>query len=264
MRTGWLAGVRAGVIVAALVVAGCHSGCHFSSDHFRAKFSRGAELTAPLAGITALHVATNVGKIHLEAAEVTEARIAAAIKVKADTEETAEELAEQVKITAEPRDQTLFIKAVKPSGMRDDQLCVDFSITAPANLALDCSINVGDVQATGFTQRVKAGTNVGTVKCVGLRGPADLQTNVGDIVMEYATDAPAATNATAGTDVGSIEFRGPPQLSAELTASANVGSIDTDRPITVTGSLQHSVRASLGTGEGKIRLTTNVGSIRIR
>jgi len=260
MRTGWFAGARAGVIIAALVLAGCH----FSSDLFKAKFSRSEELTAPLAGITALHVATNVGKIHLEAAEVTEARITAEIKVKADTAEKAEELAEQVRITAEPRDQTLFIKASKPSGMRDDQLCVDFTITAPAHLALDCSINVGDIRTTGFTQRVKAGTNVGAIRCVGLRGPADLHTNVGDITMEYAADAPAATNATAGTDVGSIEFRGPPQLSAELTASANVGSIDTDRPITVTGSLQRSVRASLGAGEGKVSLSANVGSIRIR
>jgi len=260
MRTSWFARVGAGVALAAIALAGCR----FGSDLFQAKFSKSEERTAPLTGVTALNVATNVGKIQLEAAEVTEARITADIKVKAETEEKAEELAEQVEIVAEPRDQTLFIKAVKPSGMRDDQLAVDFTITAPANLALDCTTNVGDVRTTGFTQRVKAGTNVGSVNCSGLRGPADLHTNVGDIRAEYASDAPAAMNVTAAADVGNIDFCGPQQISAHLSAAANVGSIDTDRPITVTGSVGHSVHASLGSGEGQVNLSTNVGSIRIR
>ncbi len=255
---------RAGVGVALGLAALVLGGCHFSSDMFKAKFSRNEELTAPLAGITALNVATNVGKIQLEAADVTEARIAAEIKVKADTEEEAQELAEQVRIVAEPRDQTLFLKAVKPAGMRDSQLAVDFTITAPANLALDCATNVGEVRTTGFTQRIRAGTNVGAVDCAGLRGPADLHTNVGDIRVEYASDAPAALNVTAGTDVGDIEFRGPPQISAHLAASTNVGAIDTSRPITITGTVGHSLRASLGSGEGQVSLRTNVGAIRIR
>jgi hypothetical protein len=57
---------------------------------------------------------------------------------------------------------------------------------------------------------------------------------------------------------------GPKDISAKLTAEANVGSIDTDRPLTVTGDLKQSIRASLGSAEGRISLRTNVGSIRIR
>ena len=81
----------------------------------------------------------------------------------------------------------------------------------------------------------------------------------------YAADAPAALNVAMATDVGSIEFTGPPEISADLSAKASVGDISTNRPLTVRGSLaRHSVRASLGKGEGRVNLDTNVGSIRIQ
>ena len=91
MRTGVLAKIAVVVGLAVVLPAGCH----INGDRFRAKFTRSEDLTAPLAGITALDVNTNVGKIQLDAADVTEARIQAEIKVKEDTEETAQELADQ-------------------------------------------------------------------------------------------------------------------------------------------------------------------------
>jgi len=252
-------GIAAGLAVMLL------GGCVIHTDAYKAKFSRSEDLTAPLTDITALDVATNVGTIRMEAAEVAEVRIAAQIKVKDRTEEKAQELAEQVRIVAEPSGQTLTIKAVKPAGLRDNNLTVDFTVTAPSALALNCTTNVGDIRVTDFTQRVKAVTNVGTITCSGLRETTDLHTNVGDIRATYASDAPAALSATMATDVGSIEFTGPQEISAQVTAGTNVGSIHTDRPLTVSGSLnRHSVRASLGKGEGQVNLNTNVGSIRIR
>jgi len=260
MKTSAMALKGAIIGLAALAMGGCiiHTG------GFKAKFSRSENLTAPLTGITALDVSTHVGKIQLEAAEVGEVRIAAEIKVRAHTEERAQELAEQVRLVAEPAGPTLTIKAVKPADLGRNELSVDFVITAPAALAVTCATNVGDVQVKGFAQRVKATTNVGTITCTGLREAIDLRTNVGDIRATYAPDAPAAMSATMATDVGSIEFHGPREISAQVTATANVGDINTDRPITVTGSLKRSLRGSLGQGEGQVHLNTNVGSIRIR
>jgi len=111
---------------------------------------------------------------------------------------------------------------------------------------------------------VKVRTDVGDVACTGLRGEIDLHTNVGSLRAAYAEDAPAALRAALKTNVGDIEFTGPADLSAHLTAAANVGSINTDRPLTVRGSLKQSIQASLGQGEGHVELNTNVGSIKIR
>jgi hypothetical protein len=261
MRTGAL--VRMGVVMG--LVPLLLGGCVIHTGSFKAEFSRSEDLTAPTTDITTLDVTTNVGKIQLETADTVEVRIAAQIKVKARTEEEAQELAEQVRIVAEPWSRTLTIKAVKPADLGRNQLSVDFTIQAPAALALNCRTNVGDIRIDGFTKRVQAAADVGTIVCTGLRDEIDLHANVGDLRATYAPDAPAVLNATMTTDVGSIEFTGPQEISADLTAAANVGDINTNRPLTVKGSLaKHSVRASLGKGEGRVNLKTDVGSIRIQ
>ncbi len=260
MRTGALIKIIVVTSLAALLPGGCV----IHTDAFKAKFSRSEMLTAPLAEITTLDVTTGIGAIRMEAAQVPEVRIAAEIKVKDRTEEQAREWAEQVRIVAERSGQTLRIKAIRPAGLRDNNLNVDFTITAPGNLALECTTNVGDIRATDFTKRVKASTDVGAVACTGLRGDIDLHTNVGDLRADYIPDAPAAVNATLATDVGAIEFTGPKEISARVTATTNVGDINTDRPVTVTGSVKRSLHGTLGKGEGQIDLHTNVGSIRIR
>lgn len=260
MRTSSL--VRLGAVVALAVTL--PAGCLVRSDLLKAKVERAEELTVPVAGITALDASTNVGKIRLDAADTAEAHITAEIKVKAAGKEKAEELIEQVEIVAEPQGATLVVKVVKPHDLRDNELSVDFTITAPPNLALACTTNVGDIRVAGFTERVTARTDVGAIACTGVRGATNLHSNVGDIRVEYDPDAPAALAASATTNVGAIDFAGPQQMSANLTATANVGSIDTDRPLTVTGSLQRSIKASLGNAEGQVNLSTNVGSIRIR
>jgi hypothetical protein len=251
-----------GVFVALAAVA--LGGCHFSGDAFKAKFTRSEELTAPLAGVAALDVCTNVGKIELLAEDVAEVRIAAEIKIKARTEERAQELGEQVRIVAEPSGPTLRIKAIRPAGLSEDNLHVTYTITAPGALALKCTTNVGDIRTVGFTGRVEARTNVGSVVCTGLRDRADLRTDVGDIRAEYASDAPAALSVDASTNVGNVELVAPQEVSARVAAETNVGSIHSDRPLTVSGSLKQSIRASLGNGDGQVNLRTNVGSVRIR
>lgn len=260
MRTDGL--MRIGVIaVLAAIIMG---GCHFDGDSFKAKFTRSEELTTPAAGIDSMDIRTNVGKIELTAADVSEVQIAAEIKVKARTEEEAQELAEQVHIVAEPSGKTLRIRAERPSGLKDSNLSVDYTITAPAGLALKCITNVGDVRTAGFTSSIEARTDVGSVTCTGLRGEADLHTNVGDIRAEYANDAPAAISVQASSNVGNVDLAGPQDISAKLAAETNVGSINSDRPLTVSGPMRQSINASIGNGDGRISLRTNVGSIHIR
>ncbi|MCU0914963.1 MAG: DUF4097 domain-containing protein [Planctomycetes bacterium] len=239
-------------------------GCIIHTRDFKAKFHRSEDLTAPVTNLTALHVSTNVGKIHLDAADVTEVRIVAEIEVKAPTEEKAQQLAEDTRIVVEQSSGTLTIEVDKPPDLGRNQLSVDFTITAPPALALTCKANVGEIRVAGFTQAVKARTDVGDVACTGLRGEIDLHTNVGSLRAAYAEDAPAALRATMKSNVGDVEFAGPTDLSVHLAAAANVGSIHTDRPLTVRGSLKQSLQASLGKAEGQVELYTNVGSIKIR
>ncbi len=249
------------------LVLGCYvntngGGC--STGNYHAKAQRTEELTASLDDIAGLAVTTNVGTITLDSANIAKACITAEITVKAKTEEEAQALVEQVRISAKPSGRNLVVRAVKPSGFGRNQLAVDFTITAPGRLGVECTTNVGDIRITDFIDTVEAKTDVGKIICNGLRDEAELHTNVGDIRATYTSDAPAALELAATTNVGDVEFTGPSRISARLSASANVGSVNTDRPLTVTGQMKKSINATLGDAESKITLRTNVGSIRIR
>ena len=230
-----------------------------------AEAHRSEELTAPLTDITALDVSTHVGTIRVEAGDVTEATIAAKITVKAKTDEKAEALLEEVRISAEPSDHTLVVKAVKPSDFGHSGMVVDFTITVPMRLDVHCRTSVGDIRITGLAGDVVAKSDVGKIDCADLHGgEADLVTNVGAIKATYAGDAPAALQVNAATNVGDIDFSGPDRISAKFSAVTNVGDIHTDREMTVKGQFGKSLNASLYSGEGKITFRTNVGSIKIR
>ncbi|MBN1505783.1 MAG: DUF4097 family beta strand repeat protein [Sedimentisphaerales bacterium] len=241
------------------------AGCVIShGDHLRGKAKRTDNLTSPAGSVKALRVSTNVGAIKLNPAQTAEVHITADITVKARTEEQAQALLDGVHISAEPSGDTLVVKADKPAHFGNSQLSVDFTITAPADLPLDCTTNVGDIRVDGFTSRVETRTDVGSITCAGLRDAARVHTNVGDVRVAYAPDAPAEIHVDASTNVGKIDFTGPSQISATLTAATNVGDIHTDRPLTVRGTVGKSLNASLGAAEGKIDLRTNVGSVSIR
>jgi DUF4097 and DUF4098 domain-containing protein YvlB len=210
-------------------------------------------------------VSTNVGAIRIEAADVPEAAITAKITVKAKTQEEAEALLEQVRVSAEPSGHTLSIKAVKPSDFGRNKLTVDFAITVPKQLEARCTTKVGDIRIVGLEGDIVAGTDVGKIDCDDLRGSkANLTTNVGNIKATYAKEAPATLRIEAGTNVGDIDFSGPEHISAKVSAVTNVGGINTNREMKVQGSVGKSLEATLDNGEGRIALRTNVGAIHIR
>jgi len=201
------------------------SGCCINvGDVFKAKYERTENVSAPIEDAAELCVETDVGSITITGADVTDCDITAEITVKARTKEKARELAEQVKIELQHAGDRLSIKVRKPDALKSRSLTVDFKITAPTQLNLDCSTHVGSMNVSGIKGQIEASANV----------------------------------------VGSIEFTAPTQLSAQLNVSSNIGSIKTNKPVTVVGKLSKSIKGTIGSGEGKISLRTNVGSIEIK
>ena len=241
------------------------SGCCVNiGDVFKAKYERTENVSAPVEDAAELYVETDVGSITVTGADVTDCSITAEITVKAGTKEKARELAEQVRIEPVRSGDTLTIKARKPDELKSRSLSVAFKIIAPKHLNLDCSAHVGTLKVSDIEGRIKASANVGSIFCSQVAEDVNLESNVGSIEVKYSDTAPAACNADITTNVGSIEFTGPPQLSAQLDASTNVGSVTTSKPVTVVGKLGKSIKGTIGSGEGKISLRTNVGSIEIK
>jgi len=241
------------------------SGCCINLvDVLKAKYEKVEQAAASVTDISELDIYSDVGSITITGADVTDCNVTAAITVKARTKEKARELAEEVEIDIEPAGQTLRIKVRKPAALKSRSLVVDFRITAPKHLNLNCSTHVGAIKTSDIEGRIKASTEVGSIICNQLVTDLHLKANVGSINVEYSDSAAAACSADITTSVGSIEFIGPPQLSAQLDASTNVGSIKTDQPVTVVGKVGKSIKGTIGSGQGTVRLKTNVGSIQIK
>jgi len=238
-------------------------GCINVGDAFKAKCERTENVSVPVTDVAELDVETNVGSITVTGADVTDCDITAEITVKAKTREEAQKLAEEVEIEVETAGDKLTIRAKKPAELKKRSLAVDFKITAPKRLKLHCSTHVGTVKVSDIQGPITATVNVGSIICRQVLADVELETNVGSVEVKYAQAATAACNAEITTNVGSIEFTGPPELSAQVDASTNVGSIKTAHPITIVGKVGKSINGSIRSGEGTIRLKTNVGSIEI-
>ena len=251
------------LLLTATVLAGCC--CSGIFDVFKAKYERQVQLSAPIALGQTLDVHTNVGSITVTGGDFTDCSVTAKIMAKAATEEKAQKLAEETQIKLEPAGDKLKVKVEKPSTAGKEAICVSFDITVPRQTALNLRANVGELKVENITETIEAVTNVGKITCKEITGRIDLTTNVGEVKVVYAEDAPAACNVKISTSVGEIDFAGPDNLSAEFHASTTkVGSIETHLPFTVTGKISKSLDGTVGAGEGKVILRTNVGSIKIK
>ncbi len=244
-----------------LLISGC---CFGIVDLFRVEYQRTEKLFVPAVDIEVLDVLTNVGSITVTGADVNVCSVTADIIVKAGSEEKARELADQVEINAEASGGRLCLRYTRPAGLGRRPLTVAYTIEVPERLRLECRSQVGEIRISQVRGAIEASTNVGTVDCEDVVADIELRTNVGDIRVDYDSSAPAGVNAGITTNVGDIRFVGPPELSAAISASTNVGSISTEKPISVVGKVGKSLNGVLGSGEGDIKLKTNVGSIKIR
>jgi DUF4097 and DUF4098 domain-containing protein YvlB len=205
-----------------------------------------------------------VGEVTVAGADVSECNVTAVITAKAETDEQAEELAGQVRIKLEPAGDKLYVKVETPATKPKCSINVDFNITVPKQTALQLGTNVGEITVTDITRAVKIESNVGAITCKEITGNVEVKTNVGQVIVLYSKDAPAACNANIKTDVGEIDFTAPPNLSAQVDLSANLGSIETDLPLTVKGMLNQKSSGTVGKGEGRVTLKTNIGAIKIQ
>jgi len=218
----------------------------------------------PVAEAVALGIETGVGAITVTGADVVDCNVTAEVRVKAETEEEARKLAEQVKIETELVGDRLLVKVSKPKGLKKRPLEAKFRVVAPKQLKLDCTINVGSISVSDMNDTIKVSGNVGSISCQQVRGDIVVTSNVSSVDVVYASTARSACHTDITTNVGSINLTVPPQWSAQVSAATNVGAVKTDKPIAVLGKLGKSINGTVGSGEGRVRLKTNVGSVHIK
>jgi hypothetical protein len=241
------------------------------------------------------------GSITVNGKETAECRIEADIEVKAKSNEEAKKLLDKVEIKVASLGKQLSVKVHQPKLQSKESVKVDFEITVPRQADLQLYTSNGSLDIADITGQIKGKTNNGSIStvetagetrlhtnngkievskadlkpgaigvnngeitCKHITGDIDVEANNGKVAVSYAKTASKMCNVSITTDNGAIDFTGPVNFSAEVKAETQIGSITTDLPLSVNGWMGKSVSGKLGTGEGKLRLKTSIGSIRIR
>jgi hypothetical protein len=244
------------VIIGGLFFAGCN---------LKEKYTRTVEMPLPISNGQKLTVRTDVGSITICESNLPQPKFKAEITGKGETVEDAQKVAERINIAVENNvsgSVSLVIK--KPAEVKSDWFAVNYMIYVPANVNLDCKTDVGNININNIKGDIVASCDVGNINCANVSGKLDLKADVGDIRTDY-TPAAGITNAKLSTDVGSIHFKGPENMSASIEANTDVGSIDSNKPgVKKKDGCEEKFDGTVGKGEGDVRLRTDVGSINIK
>jgi hypothetical protein len=156
----------------------------------------------------------------------------------------------------------------------------------------------GSIRIDGVAGNLSVKTGSGSIDALAVRGAIEASAGSGGIELEQSGEGDVSVHSGSGgvrlrgvrgglsvsTSSGSIRVQGemvrdwsleassggitvelPPEASFELDAQTGSGSIDTERPLTVTGRMsRRSLRGSVGSGGPRLEIETSSGSIVIR
>ena len=130
---------------------------------------------------------------------------------------------------------------------------------------IDIQTDDGSVTMSRVVGNIKVRSDDGSTRVEEVAGNVNIQSDDGRITVVYSEDAGGVCNVSLVTDDAAIDITAPANFSADVEVITNDGSINTDLPIKLTGKLGKSgIKGTIGTGQGRLYIKTDDGSIRIR
>lgn len=148
--------------------------------------------------------------------------------------------------------------------VRNNDVSADFRVALPAGVKLAVSSVNGGVSVQGATSEVEASSVNGEVSAVSSGGPVNASSTNGRVTARMGRFE-GRDDLTFSTVNGSViaEFTG--DLDADVELSTVNGRFQTDYPVTISGRMDpRRLRARIGKGGRRIRLTTVNGNVELR
>ena len=145
-----------------------------------------------------------------------------------------------------------------------NDVAVDFEVRVPKGVKVGVwSVN-GAVHVDGVTNEVRANTVNGSVEAMSAGGPVQASTVNGSVRATMGRwDGDQDLNFSTVNGSVIAEFTG--DIDADIELSTVNGRFQTDWPVTITGRIDpRHLRATLGRGGRRIRLSTVNGNVELR
>jgi len=285
MKSDFLTRILLNCLVFSLIaVAGCNIQIGYSHPSFLlAKYERTVQLSKPMAAGSLFSAKSNDGWITVTGGDITECNVTATIIARADSDTNARRIADQTKLRLEQFGNKLTLKVQRPILMFNQSVDVQIDAKVLKNCDLELGTDDGDITIENVKGRVdvktddgkvslsqvggdiKVRSDDGSIKVKEVTGDVNLRSDDGRITVVYSKDADGVCNISLVTDDGAIDFTAPTNFSADVEILTDDGSINTGLPIKVMGKLGRiGIKGTIGTGQGRLYIRTDDGSIRIR
>jgi DUF4097 and DUF4098 domain-containing protein YvlB len=230
----------------------------------KAQYKRQVNLTVPAGQGQNFAAETHNGNITIKGSDTTDCNLTATITVKADTEENAKKIAEQVKIDLIPEANNINVRIEKPDTTNYVQISVGLDANLPAGMNLSLKTHNGEISSSGAIGQIEASSHNGNIAITGALADFKFETHNGNVAVNCTKQSSKPCNISIETHNGDIGFTSPGNFSAAVDVSIHNGSIRTDMPLTVTGENDKIINGVVGGGRDKLHLKTHNGSIKIK
>ena len=201
------------------------------------------------------------GGISVEGWNKDQIRIRAKVKAWDGDEEDAEETLQKIEIKTDGH--TIQAEGPKMKGGRRGW-SVSYEITVPKKSNLDLETLNGGISIDDVEGEIRAEAVNGGLVLSQLAGDVDVHTTNGGVSVELHGKKWIGRGLDASTTNGGVKVWIPEDYNAELETGTVNGSVDFDFPITVQGKISKKIKATLGDGGPKIRVTTTNGGVRLK
>jgi hypothetical protein len=226
------------------------------------------EETFAFAAGNRLSVTNTNGDIFIEPWDREEALIIAKKRVKTrrgDPQEALDEL--RVEIDADGGGieiDTYYPSWKKLFGWSEVSASVDYDIKVPRRANLNVRTTNGEVEIEGIEGEIRLRSTNGGLTVSDAAGSVSAGTTNGAIQVELDS-VDAASEMEFETTNGGIRLYLPSNIQASLSARTTNGTIETDFPVTVSGTYRRNrLEGDINGGGPLVELRTTNGSIRIR
>lgn len=244
-------------------------------------FERTEHLSAPMAPGGEFAAELTNGSIAVTAGDAEGCRVVATVRARAATQELAREYAESTAVSLVPVDGSLVVQVEQPRVDPPGGVSVDLTVELPGGTNLDLRTQNGLVEVSGVRGQVDATTRNGQISvsdtagpltlrstngplvASGIAGDADLSTQNGFVTVTYQPEAPSPERILLSTQNGDVELTPPRDLSAQVEMRTRNGRVRCDAPVQLSRSEQRQAEGVVGSGEGRVSLTTTNGSVRL-
>jgi DUF4097 and DUF4098 domain-containing protein YvlB len=263
-RTAWMAVIAAAWLVPAAAAAQQAGNpndrwCASEGDRDRGHYCEVREMTVPEAGGVLTVNARPNGGIKVVGWDRPEVRIRAKVVANADTNDEAKALAGQITVQTQGT-----IQAEGPARENDRGWSVSYEISAPSGHALSLASINGGISIQNVRAQVDFQTQNGGVVLTDVAGAFKGRTQNGGVQVSLQGQRWEGEGLDVQTQNGGIKVVLPEGYSARVETSTVNGSVRTDFPVTVTGTIdRRHLSGDLNSGGPTLRLVTTNGGVSI-